>query len=63
MKVFLIAQDVQPAGFGPDVVPLDEDGHPATINYSQLVVPLLAVTRRQQEQIDSLSARLTNLES
>lgn len=66
LKVFVLAEDVQAAGFGPDVAPtaledmlltmpdgspiLGDDGEqcviPAgsawTVNYSQLVVPLLA---------------------
>ncbi len=51
LKVFLIAEDVHDAGFGPDVAPLDENGDAFTVNYSQLVVPLLA-------EIKKLSARL-----
>jgi hypothetical protein len=83
-RVFLLAADVQAAGFGPDVAPvvtggdplvmigtdgqpiLDADGNqctvPAgeayTINYSQLVVPLLAAAKAQQAEIAALSARL-----
>ncbi|MFE4469559.1 hypothetical protein ACFRFH_12160 [Leifsonia sp. NPDC056824] len=60
LKVFLIAEDVQAAGFGPDVVPTDEAGAPEAINYSQFVVPLLALVKRQQSQIDALTQRLTN---
>jgi hypothetical protein len=83
-RVFLLAADVQAAGFGPDVAPvvtgddplimigtdgkpiLDADGNqctvPAgeayTINYSQLVVPLLATAKAQQAEIAALGARL-----
>lgn len=58
LKVFLIAEDVGGAGFGPDVVPVDEAGDPETVNYSQVVVPLLAVVKLQQAQIASLMGRL-----
>ena len=51
LKVFLIADEVQSAGFGPDVAPLDETGEAFTVNYSQMVVPLLAA-------VQSLTARL-----
>jgi hypothetical protein len=51
LSVFLIADEVQAAGFGPDVAPLDEDGKAFTVNYSQMVVPLLAA-------VQALSARL-----
>lgn len=56
LKVFLIAEDVKAAGFGPDVVPRDPEGEPFTINYSQLVVPLLAIVRDQQARIEALEA-------
>lgn len=58
LKVFLVAEEVQASGFGPDVVPLDDDGEPQTVNYSQVVVPLLAVVKMQQKQIDALTERL-----
>jgi hypothetical protein len=51
LSMFLIADEVQAAGFGPDVAPLDENGKAFTVNYSQMVVPLLAA-------VQSLSARL-----
>lgn len=81
-KVFLLAEDVQTAGFGPDVAPvadapypmvgtdgkpiLDATGQPCvvpagkaySINYSQLVVPLVAVVKNQQAEIADLNARL-----
>lgn len=62
LKVFLIAEDAQAAGFGPDVVPLDEDGNPVAINYSQMVVPLLAIVKQQQAQIDTMAKRIEALE-
>lgn len=61
LKVFLLAENTQAAGFGPDVVPVDEDGAPQTINYSQLVVPLLAAVKRQQAQIDALTQQVDTL--
>ena len=57
-KVFLIAEDVAEAGFGPDVAPIDENGEPFTINYSQLVVPLLAGLKEAMAEIAELNARL-----
>jgi hypothetical protein len=58
LKAFVLAEDVAGAGFGPDVAPLDGDGKPFTVNYSQLVVPLLSAVRAQQKQINALTARL-----
>jgi hypothetical protein len=52
---FLIAEDVRDAGYGPSVVPLDEDGEPAAINHQNLVPVLL-------ELIKSLDARVKTLE-
>lgn len=81
-KVFLLAREVQQAGFGPDVAPVVEgeplimrgtDGEPIrvddqevvipvgeayTINYGQLVVPLIAAVQSQQHLIEQLTARL-----
>lgn len=59
LSVFLLAEDVAAAGFGPDVVPVDDAGAPRSINYSQLVVPLLAALQAQQTQLDALSTRVT----
>lgn len=68
LKVFFIAEDVHEAGFGPDVAPLTDAGEPFTVNYSQMVVPLLAALQRehargdaQQVEIDELRARLDAL--
>jgi hypothetical protein len=82
MKVFVTAEDVAAAGYGPDVAPVVEGDQPInigtpddpvlvepgdawTVNYSQLVIPLIATARAQQKtieaqqtQIDALSARL-----
>lgn len=58
LKAFVLAEDVAGAGFGPDVAPLDADGKPFTVNYSQLVVPLLSAVRAQQKQIEALAKRL-----
>jgi hypothetical protein len=55
LKSFVIAEEVLEAGFGPDVVPLDDDGRPFTVNYSQLVPGLLAA-------VHDLNARLGRLE-
>lgn len=52
LKQFLIAEDVAEAGFGPDVVPEDEQGKPLSVNYSQLVPALIA-------KVQELSARLS----
>lgn len=61
LKVFLIAEEAKAAGFGPDVVPVDEDGDPETVNYSQFVVPLLAVAKRHDSRLDDLERRLDAL--
>lgn len=53
LKVFLIADEVQAAGFGPDVAPLDEDGEAFTVNYSQMVVPLLAAVQALTARLDA----------
>lgn len=58
LKVFVIAEEAAAAGFGPDVVPGDKDGQPETVNYSQLVVPLLAVVKQQQARLAALESRL-----
>jgi hypothetical protein len=55
LKQFLIAEEVYEAGFGPDVAPLDENGAPLSINYSQLVPALIAT-------VQALNARLKVLE-
>lgn len=76
LKAFVLAEDVQAAGFGPDVAPvvtgdpvnisadpenpvMVEPGKAWTVNYSQLVVPLLAALRTQQDEINDLKSRLT----
>lgn len=61
LKVFLLAEETKAAGFGPDVVPLDEAGDPQSINYSQLVVAALAALKRQQAQIDALTIQVDTL--
>ncbi|TIH34980.1 hypothetical protein D4765_11850 [Subtercola vilae] len=58
LKVFFLAEEVAAAGFGPDVVPLDDAGDPASVNYQMLIVPLLAVVKAQQAQIEALNSRL-----
>lgn len=80
LKSFVKAEDVQGAGFGPDIAPVvsgdeplnigtEEDpvliqpGNAWTVNYSQLVVPLLALARAQQAQIEDLETRLKALEN
>ncbi|WP_022891235.1 hypothetical protein [Agromyces subbeticus] len=62
LKVFLIAEDVQAAGFGPDVAPVNDEGDAFTVNYSQLVVPLLAALRDERRERLTLAARVTALE-
>lgn len=54
LKVFLIAEDVQEAGFGPDVVPLDAEGNPATVNSQNLIPVLLSLIKRQDARIRAL---------
>lgn len=56
LKMFLIAEDVQEAGFGPDVVPLDEDGNAATVNSQNLIPALLAIIQRQEARITALES-------
>jgi len=62
LRPFLIAEDVAAAGFGPDVVPCDEEGNALTVNAPQLVPVLLAVARKQAAQLSDLGARLAALE-
>lgn len=58
---FLIAEDVRDAGFGPSVVPLDENGDAAAINTQNLFPVLLELIKRQQKQIDSLTEKVEAL--
>jgi hypothetical protein len=58
LRVFLIAEDVHEAGFGPDVAPLGDEGQPIAVNYSQLVVPLLAVVKQQQARLEAVEEQL-----
>jgi hypothetical protein len=62
LSMFLIAEDVAEAGFGPDVAPVDGDGNPFTVNYSQIVVPLLAVVKDQQARLDQQQAQIAALD-
>jgi hypothetical protein len=57
LKVFLIAEDVSEAGFGPDVAPVRDDGQAYTVNYSQLVVPLLAAIQKLTKRVQELEAK------
>lgn len=61
VKVFLLAEDVAAAGYGPDVVPTGEDGEPDSINYSQLVVPLLAIAQQQEARLKTLEHTVKTL--
>jgi hypothetical protein len=78
LKAFVLAEDVQSSGFGPDVAPIvdgdeprnigtDDDpvmiqpGHAWTVNYSQLVVPLLALAREQDGRIATLETQVAAL--
>lgn len=75
LKVFLLAEDVKAAGFGPDVAPVvpgdqpvnvGTDEYPAwvqpgdayTVNYSQLIVPMISAGQAMQAEISALQARL-----
>jgi hypothetical protein len=60
-SVFLIAEDVAEAGFGPDVAPVDGDGDAFSVNYSQVVVPLLAVAKEHQTRLDEQQALIEAL--
>jgi hypothetical protein len=78
LKVFVTAEQVAEAGYGPDVAPVvdgdeplnigtDDDpvmvapGQAWTVNYSQLVIPLIAVARVQDERIAALEAQVAAL--
>ncbi|WP_243063180.1 hypothetical protein [Humibacter sp. RRB41] len=78
LKAFVLAEDVQAAGFGPDVAPTVDDDAPRnigteddpvliqpgkawTVNYSQLVVPLLALAREQDARIATLESQVAQL--
>lgn len=54
LKQFLIAEEVYEAGYGPDVVPLDEDGKPLSINYSQLIPSIITTMQQMAERIERL---------
>lgn len=56
-KSFLIAEKVYDAGFGPDIAPLDADGKPFTVNYSQLVPALIAELQAAVARIAALEAK------
>lgn len=73
LKAFVLAEDVQAAGFGPDIAPVvsvepmnisaDPDnpvmvqpGDAWTVNYSQLVVPLLAAVKQLATRVEELEA-------
>lgn len=90
LRVFLLAGDVQAAGFGPDVAPVVEGADPLvmvdttgspiidpttgqpctvpagdayTINYSQLVVPLVAAYQQTTATIQAMQAQITALQA
>ena len=56
----LMAEDLDAAGMTPWVY-YDADGRPESVNYTMLVVPLLAAARQQQEQIASMTSAITDL--
>lgn len=58
---FLIAEDVRDAGFGPSVVPLDEDGDPAAINHQNLTPVLLALIQRLEARVTLLESKLAHI--
>jgi hypothetical protein len=57
---FLIAEDVRDAGFGPSVVPLDDDGEPAAINHQNLTPILLALIQRLEARVTELESKLAS---
>lgn len=80
LKVFLLAEDVKAAGFGPDVAPVvlgdqainaGTDEYPAwiqpgaayTVNYSQLIVPMIAAGQAMQAEIEQNQADIANLKA
>lgn len=80
LKVFLLAEDVKAAGFGPDVAPVVPGDQPVnvgtadypawvqpgdayTVNYSQLIVPMISAGQAMQAEIEALQARVAVLEN
>jgi len=80
LKVFLLAEDVKAAGFGPDVAPVvpgdqpvnvGTDEYPAwvqpgdayTVNYSQLIVPMIAAGQAMQAEIEQNQADIATLKA
>jgi len=78
--VFLLAEDVKAAGFGPDVAPVVPGDQPVnvgtadypawvqpgdayTVNYSQLIVPMISAGQAMQAEIEALQARVAVLEN
>jgi hypothetical protein len=59
--VGLIAQDVEK--IFPEVVAEDPDSGLKTLNYGQLVGPMIEAIKEQQQQIEVLEARIEQLES
>lgn len=59
-EIGLIAEELDEAGLH-EFVMYDEDGQPEGIEYSMLVVALLAVERRQQRDIDAMRAELDEI--
>jgi hypothetical protein len=55
-----IAEDLHAAGF-PELVPVDENGEPDRIDYQLAVVPLHALAKRQQLQLNEQAALITEL--
>ena len=44
----------------PEIVELDQEGLPASVDYSKLVVPCIGMIQRQQKTIDALTALLVS---
>lgn len=63
LKVFLLAEDVKAAGFGPDVAPCDANGKPYTVNYSQLIVPMIAAGQAMQAEIEKNQADIADMKA
>lgn len=63
LKVFLLAEDVKAAGFGPDVAPVDENGNAYTVNYSQLIVPMIAAGQAMQAEIEQNQSDIAELKA
>lgn len=59
LRVFLVAEEVAAAGYGPDLVPLNEDGEIFTLNYAQIVPLLLRDIITLYDEVERLKTQNT----